>query len=53
MPLCVMGGVDTVSQVGHLVGYLDEASLRKIYRRLYEGKHEKDIGKGKAPVQVA
>ena len=53
MPLWTMGGGDTVSQMGRLAGYQDEASLRKIYQRLYEDKREKDIGEGKAPEQVA
>ncbi len=30
-------------EMGRLAGYVDESSLEKIYRRLYEDKREKEV----------
>lgn len=53
MPLWTMGERDVVPEMGRLAGYQDDASLRKIYQRLFEDKREKEIEEGKAREQVA
>lgn len=53
MPLWTLGGRDVVEDMRKLAGYIDEDSLPKIFKRLYEDKREKEIAEGKQPQQVA
>jgi hypothetical protein len=53
MPLWTAGGADAVRRLALVAGYVEEDSLGKIYRRLYEDERESEIADGKAKEQVA
>lgn len=53
MPLWTLGGRDVVEDMRKLAGYVEEDSLPKIFKRLYEDKREQEIADGKQPQQVA
>ena len=53
MPLWTVGNKETIREMGRMAGYVDDASLGKIYRRLYEDPRKEDIQGGKRPEQVA
>lgn len=53
IPLWTLGGHDVVENMRQLAGYVEEESLPKIFKRLYEDKREKEIEEGKQPAQVA
>jgi hypothetical protein len=53
MPLWTLGGREAVQSLARVAGYVDESSLGKIYRRLFEDRREGEIAEGKAPAQVA
>lgn len=52
MPLWT-AGEGGVKELAKIAGYVEEDSLGKIYRRLYEDTRENEIAEGKAPEQVA
>jgi hypothetical protein len=53
MPLWTLGNRSAVRALERIAGYVDESSLGKIYRRLFEDLRENEIAEGKAPQQVA
>ena len=53
MPLWTIGNRESLREMGRFAGYVDDTSLGKIYRRLYEDKRVEDIQGGKPPEQVA
>jgi hypothetical protein len=53
MPLWTLGNRSAVRVLERIAGYVDESSLGKIYRRLFEDLRKNEIAEGKAPEQVA
>lgn len=53
IPLWTLGGSGIVEDMRKLAGYVEEQSLAKIFKRLYEDKREKEVEEGKLPEQVA